>query len=84
MLYMLYYGTSSLILGIALFIPVRKLILAINVNRHQRKVGRAITDQEREILTKKVTVVAALIAVTFAFVFNRFLLAWLFAPSPGL
>lgn len=79
---MLYYGITSLIFGVILFFPVRKLILAINVNRHQRKVGRAITDEEREILRRKVTVVAALIAVTFAFLYNRFLLARLFTPAP--
>jgi hypothetical protein len=79
---MLYYGITSIVFGILLFFPVRKLILAINVNRHQRKVGRAITDEEREILSRKVTVVAALIAVTFAFLYNRFLLAKLLAPTP--
>ena len=79
---MLYYGITSILFGILLFFPVRKLILAININRHQRKAGRAITDEEREILSRKVTVVAALVAVTFAFLYNRFLLARLFAPAP--
>ncbi len=79
---MLYYGFTSFIFGVILFFPVRKLILAINVNRHQRKVGRAITDEEREILTRKVTVLAVVIAVTFAFLYNRFLLARMFVPSP--
>ena len=79
---MLYYGITSIVFGVLLFFPVRKLILAVNVNRHQRKTGRAITEEEREILTKKVTVVAALVAITFAFLYNRFLLAKLFAPTP--
>ncbi len=79
---MLYYGITSVVFGVLLFFPVRKVILAINVNRHQRKAGRAITEEELAILTKKVTVVAAFIAVTFAFLYNRFLLAKLFAPSP--
>ncbi len=77
---MLYYGITSVVFGVLLFFPVRKLILAINVNRHQRKTGRAITDEEHAILMKKVTVVAALVAVTFAFLYNRFLLAKLFSP----
>lgn len=74
MLYLTWYGLSSLILGIVLFFPVRNFILALNVNRHQRKVKRAITAEELETLKKKVTVLAAAIAVTFAFLFNRVLL----------
>ncbi len=77
---MLYYGITSFVFGILLFFPVRKLILTININRHQRKVGRAITDEEQAILNRKVTVVAVAVAVTFAFIYNRFLLVRLFAP----
>jgi hypothetical protein len=74
MSFLIWYGLSSLLLGILLFFPVRNFILALNVNRHQRKVKRAITEQEHEALKKKVTVLAAAIAVTFAFLFNRVLL----------
>ena len=74
MWFLTWYGLSSLILGIVLFFPVRSFILALNVNRHQRKVQRAITEEELETLKKKVTVLAAAIAVTFAFLFNRVLL----------
>ncbi len=77
-----WYGISSVVFGVVLFFPVRHLLLAINVNRHQRKVQRAITDEEREILKKKVTVVAAVLAVTFAFLYNRFLFAKFFGFVP--
>ncbi len=77
-----WYGISSVVFGIALFFPMRHLILAINVNRHQRKVQRAITGEEREALKRKVTVVAAVLAVTFAFLYNRFLLAKFFGFAP--
>ncbi len=79
---LVWYGISSIIFGIVLFFPVRHLLLAINVNRHQRKVQRAIHDEEREILKKKATVVAAVLAVTFAFLYNRFLLAKFFGFVP--
>ncbi len=79
---LIWYGISSIVFGVALFFPMRHLILAINVNRHQRKVQRAITGDERELLRKKVTVVAAILALTFAFLYNRFLLAKFFGFVP--
>ncbi len=77
-----WYGISSVVFGVVLFFPMRHLILAINVNRHQRKVQRAITEEERQTLKQKVTVVAAVLAVTFAFLYNRFLFAKLFDFVP--
>ncbi len=79
---LIWYGISSIVFGVVLFFPVRHLILAINVNRHQRKVQRAITEEERQTLKQKVTVVAAVLAVTFAFLYNRFLFAKLFDFVP--
>ena len=73
MLPTLWYGASSLLLGIVLFFPLRKLMLAMNVNRQQRKLNRELTDEEHERLKGKVTILAAFIAVTFAFFYNRFL-----------
>lgn len=78
----LWYGLSSLVFGIVLFFPVRHLILAVNINRHQRKTGRAITDEERQNLQRKVTVAAALIAISFAFLYNRFLFFQFFGSAP--
>ncbi len=77
-----WYGISSIVFGVVLFFPMRSLILAINVNRHQRKVQRPITAEERQALKKKVTIVAAILAVTFAFLYNRFLFAKFFGFLP--
>ncbi|MDH3744987.1 MAG: hypothetical protein OES47_07800 [Acidobacteriota bacterium] len=76
-----WYGLSSLLFGIILFFPVRKLMLAMNINRQQRKLQREVTDEEREILRRKVTVWAAGLAVTFAFLYNRFLFFKFFAGT---
>ena len=73
-----WYGLSSLVLGTVLFFPMRKLILAMAVNRHQRKVQRAITAEELEVLNKKMTLTAAVVAVTFAFIYTRYLMASFF------
>jgi hypothetical protein len=77
----LWYGLSSIVFGIILFFPVRKIMLAMSINRHQRKAQRPVTDEERETLKKKVTPLAAAIAVTFAFIYNKVLLLKLMGPS---
>jgi hypothetical protein len=73
MLETIWYGVSSLVFGIILFFPLRKLMLAMNINRNQRRLNREITDEERERLTRKVTILAAAISVTFAFFYNKYL-----------
>lgn len=74
----LYYGLSSLILGILLFFPVRSFMLSVSVNRLQRKAGRGATDEERGVLRRKVTPLAAAIAITFSFLFQKIILLKIF------
>ena len=80
MIQTVYYGISSLLLGILLFFPVRRFMLNLSINRHQRKVNREATVEERELLRKKVTPLAAAIAITFAFLFQKVLLMKFFGP----
>ena len=68
-----WYGLSSFLLGALLFWPLRKLILALSINRHQRRIQADIDDADRERLRQRVTWVAAFIAMTFAFLYNHFL-----------
>lgn len=68
-----WYGLSSFLLGALLFWPLRKLILALSINRHQRRVQADIDDANRERLRQRVTWVAAFIAMTFAFLYNHFI-----------
>lgn len=81
MLPTLWYGVSSLLLAILLVFPLRKLMLGMSINRQQRKLGRQVTEEERERLQRKVTLLAAVIAVTFAFFYNKYLLFKLL-PKP--
>ncbi len=81
MLPTIWYGVSSLLLGILLLWPLRKLMIAMGVNRQQRKLGRELTDEEHQNLSRKLTVLAAAIAVTFAFFYNKYLLFRLL-PKP--
>ena len=75
-----WYGITSFILAVVLFFPVRKLLLAMNINRIQSKNKRAITEEEVEILKKKVNIIAAILSVTFAFFYNKYLLVKFFKP----
>jgi hypothetical protein len=77
----IWYGFSSVLLGVLLFFPVRKFILNLNINRLQSKMNREITAEELEALNKKVTVTAAVISVTFAFFYTKLVIIKFFKPS---
>ena len=70
-----WYGITSFVFAAVLFFPVRKLLLAININRIQNKHKRAVTEEEVLALKKKVNVIAAIISVSFAFFYNKFMIA---------
>jgi hypothetical protein len=70
----LYYGITSIILGVALFFPVRKFMLAIGANRKSMKLKRELTEEEVMQIRKKVGIYAAIISITFAFMFNKVVL----------
>jgi hypothetical protein len=76
----LWYGITSFIFAAVLFFPVRKLLMAININRIQAKNKRAVTEEEIQILKKKVNVIATIIAVTFAFFYNKYMMLKFFQP----
>jgi len=76
----LWYGITSFIFAAVLFFPVRKLLMAININRIQAKNKRAVTEEEIQVLKKKVNVIATIIAVTFAFFYNKYMMLKFFKP----
>ena len=78
---LIWYGITSFIFAGVLFFPVRKLLMAININRIQAKNKRAITEEELQSLKKKVNVIAALISVTFAFFYNKYMMLKFFKPQ---
>lgn len=79
----IWYGATSFILGVVLFFPMRKIILAMSVNRLARKEKREVTAEEMTRIKKWVTVIAGLIAVTFAFLYNRFVMFKYFGDLQG-
>ena len=68
-----WYGFSSFVLGLLLFLPLRKFILALSINRHQRRSRAAIDGASRERLRQRITWITAFIAMTFAFLYNHFI-----------
>jgi len=76
----LWYGITSFVFAAVLFFPVRKLLLSVNINRIQAKNKRAVTEEEVLVLKKKVNVIAAIIAVTFAFFYNKYMMLKFFQP----
>lgn len=70
----IWYGITSFLFAAILFFPVRKLLLSLNINRFQSKNKRAITEEELQRLKKKVNVIAAIISVTFAFFYNKYMM----------
>lgn len=80
-MYTVWYGATSLVFGILLFFPVRKLMLAMSINKLQRRENREATEEEKARLKKKVTPIAAAIAVTFAFIYNKVVMLKLMGPA---
>jgi hypothetical protein len=74
-----WYGITSFVFAAVLFFPVRKLLMAININRIQNKQKRAVTEEEVLVLRKKVNIIAAIISVTFAFFYNKFMIVQFFS-----
>ena len=69
-----WYGLSSVVFGVILYFPARKLVMAMMINKQQRKLNRELTDEEREPIRRKAYVSAALVAMTFAFLYNRYIM----------
>jgi|Deesub1362B_J571_1020462.scaffolds.fasta_scaffold00406_10 hypothetical protein len=71
----LWYGLSSFLLGLLLFFPVRKLILALSANRQARRLQRDLTEEELQGLKRRASKISAVLSMTFAFLYNRVLMA---------
>jgi len=73
-----WYWVSSIFLAIVLFKPVKKFIFVQRVNKSERKLKRALTEEERQELEKRTIPMVAIIVVTFSLIFNRLLIGQYF------
>ena len=54
--------------------------MGLNINRIQAKKKKALTEEEIKALRKKVNIIASIIAVTFAFFYNKYMMLKFFKP----
>jgi len=66
-----WYGITSVLFGVLLYFPLRKFMLSMAINKKQRKFKRSLTEDETGKIRKKVYIIAAGVAMTFAFVYNK-------------
>jgi len=62
---------STIFLAILLFKPVKKFILVQKVNKSERKLKRALTEEEIKELERRSIPMIAIIVITFSMFFNN-------------
>ena len=67
----IWYGATSFLMGLLLFFPTRKLILAMSANRAHKRLKRDLTAEEMANLKKKALYISIIISMTFSFIYNR-------------
>jgi hypothetical protein len=65
-----YYWISVLILAGLLFWPASKLVWVLSVRRLERRLGQALSDQERLGQRNRARVLAAIVCLVFSALFN--------------
>lgn len=65
-----FWGTT-LVLAIALYFPVHRMIWVVRVRRAERHTGKPLSDAEREEIRRRSRLVSGIITICFAFLFNK-------------
>ena len=66
----IWYWATTAILAFALYFPTNRLIWVMRVRRLQKSLGRDATEEEREEVKRKTRLVAAILVIGFAYLFN--------------
>lgn len=74
----IWYGLSSALLGVLLFFPMRKMIIGMQVGRIRQREKREPDAEELRHLQRRAGLWAAIIAMTFAFFYNKFIMVKFF------
>lgn len=69
-----YYWLSVLVLAVLLFWPVSKLVWVLSVRRLERKLGQALSPEERHGQRNRAWLLAAVLCLVFSLLFNYQLL----------
>ncbi len=70
----IYFWGTTLLLAVLLYFPVVKLIWVRRVRRLERRLGRTGNEEERQAERRRARMIGGIVAITFAFIFNRVLL----------
>ncbi len=62
---------STIFLAVLLFKPVKKFILAQKVGKSERKLKRALTEEEIKEIERRTIPMIAIIVITFSMFFNN-------------
>ncbi len=71
----IYFWGTTLLLAVLLYFPVVKLIWVRRVRRLERRLGRTGNEEERQAERRRARMIGGIVAITFAFIFNRVLLS---------
>jgi len=66
----LFFSIWWVLLALALFFPVSKLIWVMSVRRLQKKLGRPLEDHELTAQRNRARVLATLLCLFFSFLYN--------------
>ncbi len=67
---MVYYAVTTVILAALLFVPAAKLIWVLSVRRLERRTRQRLSEAERRGQLRRARVIAAVVTVLFAALFN--------------
>ena len=65
-----YYWISVAVLAGLLFLPVSKLVWVLSVRRLERRLGQALSDQDRLGQLNRARLIAIVLCVAFSALFN--------------
>ena len=71
---LVWFWITTWLLAVLLYLPVHRLIWVMRVRRLEARTGNKPTDEEVEALRLKTRIIAGIIVVTFAYLFNHVVL----------
>ncbi|MDH3316008.1 MAG: hypothetical protein OER43_09615 [Gammaproteobacteria bacterium] len=71
---MLPFEIAVIVLALLLFFPVSKFIWVLSVRRLERKLGKELTEEERQGQRNRARVIAAFLSLVFSLLFNTHLM----------
>ena len=80
---MLPFEIAVIVLALLLFFPVSKFIWVMSVRRLERKLGKELTEQERQGQRNRARVIAAFVSLVFSLLFNTHLMKVMESSAGG-